>query len=300
MAKRYPTSWWHPWWPFALLCLAASSEWLITDNWPQAGSTLASETVACALAAGLSIGLALKNRCGRPSEASFFSAALGGVLVLVGPALGILLQVPSLSPAGLVLALSLTPVVTVVAEAAFGSTEHGLSTASLWPGLAALVGLLLVLPEPSFSNLLNDVVLLLAPLLTGVGCVLFRRSVSPTSVRWSSIAAFASAGLVFGIAAATQSLRQHAIPALAPAAIAIDLALALLTILALQRLTASQYTARYVLVPLAILLQGLLLLHSITTARSVACGILLAGAAASLLLSRSEKNSAEPPKIMSG
>ncbi|HEY1742817.1 MAG TPA: hypothetical protein VGG18_06595 [Granulicella sp.] len=292
MAKDYRASLWHPWWPFALLCLAASTEWLITDNWPQAGSTLASETIACGLAASVSFGLALKKQSRRPSEASLFSAALGGALVLIGPALGTLLQVPSLSPASLVLALALTPVVTAVAE--------GLSTASLWPGLAALVGLLLVLPEPSFSNPLNNVVLLLAPLLTGVGCVLFRRSVAPTSGPWSSAAAFASAGVVFGIAAATQAIRQHAIPALPPAAVAIDFVLALLTILALQRLTASQYIARYVLVPLAVLLQGLFLLHSVTTARSVACGVLLAGAAVSLLLSRSEKNSAEPPKIMTG
>ena len=288
------------WWPFALLCLAASSEWVITDNWPQAGSTLASETVACALAAGLSVGLALKNRGRRPSEASLFSAALGGVLVLVGPAIGMLLQAPSLNPANLVLALALTPVVIAVAEAAFGSSEDGLSAAGLWPGLAALVGLLLVLPEPSFSSPLNDVVLLLAPLLTGIGCVLFRGSVASTSRTWSSSAAFASAGCVFGIGAAAQAIRQHAVPALAPAAVAIDFVLTLLTILALQRLTASQYIARYVLVPLAILVQGLFLLHSGISARNVACGVLLAGAAVSLLLSRSEKNSAEPPKIMAG
>ena len=300
MAKDHRASLWHQWWPFVLLCLAASSEWLITDNWPQDASTLATETIACGLAAGVSFGLSLRNRSRRPSEASFFSAALGGVLVLAGPALGILLQVPSLSPASLVLALTLTPVVTAVAEAAFGSRDDGLSAAGLWPGLASLVGLLLVLPEPSFSNPLNNVVLVLAPLLTGVGCVLFRRSVAPASGPWSSAAAFASAGVVFGIAAATQSIRQRAIPALAPAAIAVDFVLTLLTILALQRLTASQYTARYVLVPLAILLQGFFLLHSVTTARSIACGVLLAGAAVSLLLSRSEKNSAEPAKIMSG
>jgi hypothetical protein len=211
-----------------------------------------------------------------------------------------LLQAPSLNPANLVLALALTPVVIAVAEAAFGSSEDGLSAAGLWPGLAALVGLLLVLPEPSFSSPLNDVVLLMAPVLTGVGCVLFRRSAAPATGTWSSTAAFASAGFVFGIAATAQSLRQHAIPSLEPAAIAIDFVLALLAILALQRLTASQYTARYVLVPLAILLQGLVLLHSVTTARSVACGVFLAGAAVSLLLPRNEKNSAEPSKIMPG
>lgn len=300
MEKGHGASLWHQWWPFALLCLAASSKWLITDSWPQAGSTLASETVACALAAGLSLGLALKNRSRRPSETSFSSAALGGFLVLAGPAVGILLQAHSLTPANLALALALTPVVAAVAEAAFGSPEQGLSTASLWPGLAALVGLLLVLPEPSFSNPLHDAVLLLAPLLTGVGCVLFRGSVAPRSVTWSSTAAFASAGFVFGMGAAAQSIRQHAIPALDPAAAAIDFVLTVLTILALQRLTAAQYTARYVLVPLAILLQGLLLLHSATTARSVACAVLLAGAAVVLLLSRSEKNGTEPPKITSG
>ena len=300
MAKRYQASLWHVWWPFALLCLAASSEWTITDNWPQAGSTLASETVACALAAGLSVGLALKNRSRRPSEASSFTAALGGTLVLVGPIIGILLQAPSLNPASLVLALALTPVVTAVAEAASGSSEDGLSAANLWPGLAALVGLLLILPEPSFSNPLNDLVLLLTPLLTGVGCVLFRSSVASTSGTWSSAAAFASAGCVFGIGAAAQAIRQRAIPALAPASVAVDFVLTLLTILALQRLAASQYTARYVLVPLAILLQSLFLLHSGISARSVACGVLLVGAAVSLLWPRNEKDSTEPPKIMAG
>jgi hypothetical protein len=296
MAKRHLISRWHQWWPFALLCLTASGKWLITDNWPQAGSTLASETVACVLAAGLSFGLRCAEKSRPPVETLLFSAVLGGAMVLAGPNIGILLQVPSLNPANLVLALVLTPVVTIVAEGAFGSS--GFSATRLWPGLAALAGLLLVLPEPSFSNPLHDAVLLLAPLLTGVGCALFRSSATSMNVAWSATAAFASAGFVFGTATIVQSIRQRAFPALAPAAVAIDFVLTLLSLLALQRLTASQYNARYILVPLLILLQGLFLLHSTATVRSIACAVLLAGSAVSLLLPKREDTRTESPNIV--
>jgi hypothetical protein len=270
-------------WPFALLCLAASSEGWITDTWPQAGSTLASETVACALAAALSFGLAFLKPKARPTRLSTSSTAWGGALILVGPAIGLFLM-SSLGPANRVMALALTPVVVAVAESALGTQEQGLSERSLWPGLAAVSGLLLVLPEPSLASPLNDAALLLAPLLTGIGCTLFRRhSLEAMDARGNATAAFVSAGILFGLGTAFQSTLQHTLPVPSFAAVAIDLIFTLLSILALQRLTATQYAARYVLVPLAILLLSLFQVHETITARSVTCAVLLAGAAISLL-----------------
>jgi hypothetical protein len=269
-------------WPFALLCLAAASEGWITDTWPQAGSTLASETVACALAAALSFGRPLLKPKARP-QLSTSSAAWGGTLILVGPAIGLFLM-SSLGPANRVLALALTPVVVAVAEAALGTQKHGLSARSLWPGLAAVSGLLLVLPEPSLASPLNDAALLLAPLLTGIGCSLFRHhTLEAMDARESATATFAGGCLLFGLGTAVQSTLQHTLPAPSFAAVAIDLILTLLSIFALQRLTATQYAARYVLVPLAILVLSLLQVHETITARSLACAALLAGAALSLL-----------------
>src|ERR1700761_4471943 len=276
-------------WPFALLCLAAASEGWITDNWPQAGSTLASEMVACALAAALSFGLTfLKPRTISPRPLAI-SSAWGGALVLTGPTVGLFLM-SSLGPANRVLSLAVTPVVVAVTEAALGTQEHGLSPKTLWPGLAAISGLLLVLPEPSLANPLNDAALLLAPLLTGIGCSLFRRHALDAT--GSSTGAFASGCLLFSLGTVIQSTLQQTLPIPSFAAIAIDLVLALLSILALQRLTATQYVSRYVLVPLMILLLSLLQVHETITTRSVACAALLAGAALSLLLQNAKQEDA--------
>ena len=70
------------------------------------------------------------------------------------------------------MALALTPVVIAVSEAA---TRHSRETLAgrLWPGLAAIAGLLLLLIQPSLSNPAVDLVLVLTPLLTGCGAVLF-------------------------------------------------------------------------------------------------------------------------------
>ncbi|AEU37361.1 hypothetical protein [Granulicella mallensis] len=282
-------------WPFALLCLAASSEGWITDTWPQAGSTLASETAACALAAALSFGLAFLKPKARPTRLSTSSTAWGGALILVGPAIGLFLM-SSLGPANRVLALALTPVVVAVAEAALGTQEQGLSARSLWPGLAAVSGLLLVLPEPSLASPLNDAALLLAPLLTGIGCTLFRRH---TLDAMDATTTFAGGCLLFGLGTVVQSALQHTLPVPDFAAVAIDLVLTLLSILALQRLTATQYVSRYVLVPLVILLLSLLQVHETITARSVTCAVLLAGAAISLLR-QSDRRKDEPLNVVIG
>ena len=213
-----------------------------------------------------------------------------GTLVLAGSSAGIFFHASSVEGGSLAIALSLTPVVIVVTESALGNEE--LSSSRLWPGLAAAIALLLVLPVPSVTNLSSDAALALAPILTGVGCVLFRRS--RVTVAWKAASGFTGATVLFGLGTLAESLSQRTFPKISPAALAIDTLLFVLAILALNRLTASQYASHYALAPLLILLQGPLLLHLVVTWRSVACAVLLVSSAIALLRSgSSEKVSKE-------
>ena len=279
MAERRIARLWYRGWPMAALCVSASTVWLITDAWPQAGSTLGSGMAGCLIAAVVCIGVAWRRGWGGVSELA--EPALGGALVLGGPAVGMLLGAAFLDAGSLAIALALTPVLVVVVESVGGAEE--LTGEGLWPGLAACCGLLLMLPAPSLTDWRNDVALLLAPVLTGTGCVLFRRSGLGAAEAWKASAGLAGGGAVFGLGVLAESLSRRGWPVISPAATGVDAVLSLLAVVALGRLTAAQYSARYVLVPLAVLLQGVVLLHSVPTWRGVACGILLAVAGVVLL-----------------
>jgi len=290
LAERRLARLWYRGWPMAALCVLASTVWLVTDAWPQAGSTLGSGMAGCLIAAAVCIGVALRR--GLEDASKLAGPALGGALLLGGPAVGMLLGVGFLDAGSMAIALALTPVVVVVAESVGGAEE--LTGEGLWPGLAACCGLLLMLPAPSLTDWRNDVALLLAPVLTGVGCVVFRRSGLGVSVAWKVSAGLAGGGVVFGLGVLAESLSRRGWSVISPAATGIDAVLSLLAVVALGRLTAAQYSAKYVLVPLAVLLEGVLLLHSVPTWRSVACGILLAVAGV-VLLRRVDSASAVSP-----
>jgi len=279
LLEPHNTKHWHRSWPLALLCLLASTVWLLLDRYPQITFTLPSDTIACIIAA--IIALAVASRTARPTLTETLRCAFAGALVLAGPSAGTFLQASSLDAGSLTIALTLTPVVIGVTESVLGNDE--LSADHLWPGLTAAVALLLLLPAPSVSDPRSDAAMLLAPILTGIGCVLFRRST--VAAVWKAVSGFAGATLIFGLGTFLESLPQRTLPPISPAALAIDTLLFALAILALSRLTASQYAARYAVVPLLILLQGPLLLHSLVTWRSVACAVLLLAAAIALLRS---------------
>ena len=288
MVKPHNAQTWHQAWPFAILCLLASTVWLLVNRYPEITFTPASDALGCTIAAIVTLAATL--RTARPSLPETLRCGFAGALVLVGSSAGIFLHAPSVDGGSLAIALSLTPVVIVVTNSALGNEEF--SSNRLWPGLAAAVALLLVLPAPSVSDLHNDAALVLAPILTGVGCVLFRRST--VTAAWKAVSGFAGAALIFGLGAFVDSFPQRTLPQISPAALAIDTLLFALAIVALSRLTATQYAARYAVVPLIILLQGPLLLHLMFTWRTVACMALLLAAAIALLRSgTSEKVSTE-------
>ena len=122
-------------------------------------------------------------------------------------------------------------------------------------------------------------------------CVLFRRGAAPAIAR--ATAGFAGAAAVFALAAGIEARMLAVRPQFSIAATVIDAVLSLLTLTALSRLAPRQYAARYALVPLLILLQGPLLLHTllplITWRNALCAGLLLAAAIKLLCLNPVEK-----------
>jgi len=292
LANRQSAKLWRKTWPFALLCLLSSTVWLLLDRYPQITFSLASGAAACGLAAMCAIGLGLALRSPQGRLAELLKPATGGGLVIAGPAIGAFLHA-SLNAGSLAIALAMTPVAVIVAEPVLSEREP--SVDGLWPGLAAAVGLLLVLPAPSVSDWRNDLAMLLAPVLTGVGCVIFRQA---KPVAWKASAGFLGGVVVFGLGAVVEGAIQHGLPSISLAAVAIDTPLFALSFVALSRLTASQYGARYALVPLLVLIQGPLLLGSmVVTWRGMACAALLLVAGVALLRAGSSEEAPNPHRL---
>jgi len=172
---------------------------------------------------------------------------LAGAMMLCGPSVGLLAG--GMDSGSLTIALALVPVVVAVAAAALGDGSEGMA-GRMWPGLAAVAGLLLVLTQPNVSNVRNDLLLLAAPVLTGVGAALFC-----TKQGRSVASALVGAAVVFVLG--WVCLRG----AVSVVAVACDGLLALLGVLAVSRLGATRWSAQFSLVPLLIVLEGLVLVR---------------------------------------
>ena len=275
---------WHLWWPFALLCLLRGSRWILSDSLPGSATTLASASLGCGSAAALYI-LILRPST-REHRSQLLRSALGGAMLITGPLIA-LLYPRAIPAASLTMALALTPVVVAVCEAATRNTSQTLA-GRLWPGLATIAGLLLLLTQPSLSNPGEDLVLALTPLLTGCGAVLFcsaRKSI------WRLPAALLGACAVLGLGAAINLVAHTGgWPGIAGLAAGFDALEALLALIALGRLSATRWSAQFAIVPLLVLLEGVALMPSSIPARMIVGLLLLAFAAVALLIPPSEES----------
>ena len=275
---------WHLWWPFALLCLLRGSRWILSDSLPGSATTLASASLGCGSAAALYI-LILRPTT-REHRSQLLRSALGGAMLITGPLIA-LLYARAIPAASLTMALALTPVVVAVCEAATRNTSQTLA-GRLWPGLATIAGLLLLLTQPSLSNPGEDLVLALTPLLTGCGAVLFcsaRKSI------WRLPAALLGACAVLGLGAAINLVAHTGgWPDMAGLAAGFDALEALLALIALGRLSSTRWSAQFAIVPLLVLLEGVALMPSSIPARMIVGLLLLAFAAVALLIPPSEES----------
>ncbi len=200
-------------------------------------------------------------------------------MMIAGPLLALVPR-HALSASSITIALVLTPVVIAVAEAATRHNSDGLA-GRLWPGLAAVAGLLLVLAPPSLSSPGQDVVLLLAPLLTGFGAVLF---CAARESMWRIPAALLGACIALGVAAAANVLMHiGGLSDMSGLAAGFDALQALLSLLAVGRISAIRWSAQFAIVPLLVLAEALIFMPSSVAARMI-IGLLLLGFAAVAML----------------
>jgi|GEM_PF-3328584 len=278
------------WWPLVLLVLAGGSRWMLAGVHPEAESTLASQTAGCLWAALVSLMLLRRG----PAQASLrrsWRGMVAGALALCGPQIGLLLHTRDLDPGGLTMALALTPVVIAVAAAALGTGVTDDAPGRIWPGIAAVGGLLLVLAEPSLSGVRNDLALVLAPLLTGFGAALLSERVAPS--RWRATTALTGATAVLAMALLGSRLAGASVPHFSLLATACDGVIALLSIYALLGLGATRWSAQFTLLPLLVLLEGIPLVRPAINSRWVVGLGLLVLASVSLLAPPAEEAAAD-------
>jgi hypothetical protein len=204
------------------------------------------------------------------------------MMVVVGPALPSLAGM-GVDGGGLSIALALTAVVVAVAGPAIAGSEF--APRVLWPGLAAAAALLIAVPMPGVGDWRSDVVMVAAPVMTGVGAVLFRRSTG--SMGWKMAGGLAMAAAVF----AADALVRRSAWGVSFAGVTLDAVLFGLSLLTLAKMSATQYAARYAVVPLLLLVEGLVLVsRELLNVRTALCAAMLLAASVAMLRSGDEEN----------
>jgi drug/metabolite transporter (DMT)-like permease len=270
-------------WPFVLLCLLSASRWLVEGAVPSSSSTLASEAAGCLMAAVLVWPLS-RGRAGSHDSAfskSGWTAAGLSALVLTGPAIATLIAGRFLDPNNSTLGLALCPVVIAVVASVMGSDDGADLTGLLWPGLAGVAGLLLLLPQPTFSGFRPWVGLMAIPVLVGLAAGVWGRrfelgqsaSRSDASAEVSLVLVLSA--LLFGTLGVL-SWRAGAVTGFSFTAAALDGAAAALTLVSLVRLGPVRWSSQFLFIPLMALLEGVFFLRPFLDWRSYLAFALLA------------------------
>ena len=285
--------------PFVLLLLVGASRWAISAARPDADSTLSSETLGCAWATLLAFAFFLPKRRQaapqpKPSRAATLRWFCAGAMLFGGPAMGLLLPGRDLDSSALTIALALTPIIIAIASSALGTESSDGIAGRIWPALAAIAGLLLVLVQPNLGDIRTDLVLLLAPVVTGVGAVLFCTAHAKAPARITT--ALLGASALFALALLTRRL-AGARPSVSLLAIACDGLVALLAIAALSRLGATRWSSQFTWIPLLIILEGIALVRPNLTAHWFIGLVLLIIAGVYLLLPQANDSATETSPV---
>jgi hypothetical protein len=187
------------------------------------------------------------------------------------------------------MALALTPVAVAIGASSFGAARSQGVAGRIWPGLAAVTGLLLILVQPDLGNTTSDIALFLAPTLTGLGAALF-----DCDDRAPAANALIGASVLFAFATLASAFIAGHRPSFSLLAIAYEGILALLSVLALSRLGATRWSSQFTWLPLLVLVEGIVLVRPSVTTRSVVGLLLLAIASVYLLLPQEDEADAAP------
>jgi drug/metabolite transporter (DMT)-like permease len=274
------------WWPFALLLLVGASRWALSAARPDAESTLTSQTLGCGWATLLVFAFLLPKRRQatpqqRPTHVATLRWFLAGAMLFGGPAISLLAPGHELDTSALTIALALTPIIIAIASSALGTESSEGIAGRIWPALAAIAGLLLVLVQPNLGDLRTDLTLLLATVLTSLGAVLFCRDHSQMVPRAAT--ALLGACTLFAIALLASRL-GGAYFTVSLLAIACDGLVALLGIATLSQLGATRWSSQFTWIPLLVILEGIALVRPKLTAHWFTGLVLLIIAGVYLLL----------------
>jgi hypothetical protein len=259
---------------------------------PDAASTLTSQTLGCAWATLLAFtSLLPKGAQATPSRehtrATKIRWILAGAMLFGGPAIGLLVPTAALDSSALTIALVLTPIIIAIASTALGNESSEGIAGRIWPSLAAIAGLLLLLVQPNLQNPRTDLILLLAPVLTGIGAALFCKDRSPIIPRAAN--ALLGACALFALALLVEHFAgAHLTVSLL--AIACDGIVALLGIATLSQLGPTRWSSQFTWIPLLIILEGIVLVRPKLTAHWFTGLLLLIVAGVYLLLPTDEED----------
>jgi drug/metabolite transporter (DMT)-like permease len=292
----------HRWWPFVLLLLAGAVRWIVAAAHPEADSTLASEALGCAWAAALSLLFLMRHslharKQNAPSTVSKIRCVLAGAMLSGGPAVALLIRGRELDAGSLTIALALTPVIIAIAASALGTSRSDGMAGRLWPGLAAVAGLLLVLAQPTLGDARSDLALILAPTLTGVGAALFCLDQHISTSR--TTLALVGATALFSLALVEVLFVSGTRPSISLLAVACDGVLALLGVVTLSQLGATRWASQFTWIPLLILIEGIVMVRPRLTAYWIAGLVLLSLASVYLLLPQYDEANSEISSVLS-
>jgi hypothetical protein len=219
---------------------------------------------------------------------------LAGAMLFGGPMIALLIPGRDLDSGALTIALALTPIIIAIAASALGASSSEGIAGRIWPSLAAVAGLLLVLVQPSLADVRADLALLLAPLLAGVGAALFTID-QPRSALRIPLALFGASAL-FSTALAAVWFASGVRPAVSLIAVACDGILSLLSIITLIQLGATRWSSQFTWVPLFIILEGIVMVRPpLTTHWVVGLALLLLAGIYLLLPAEDEPTSRASP-----
>ena len=209
---------------------------------------------------------------------------VAGAMLFGGASCALIFRPSDLNAAGFSIAMSLTPMVISVASSVRNETAYEGITGRIWPSLAAVVGLLLLFAQPALADVRSDLTYLFAPILTGTGAVLF--GVGPHRAEVRVALSLAGGCLFFAVSLAVAMFFGNPFQAISIVTVASDGLLILLSVVSLIQVGPSKWSAQFILVPLLIVLEGIILVHPRLTAQVIVGLILLAASSVSLLLSK--------------
>lgn len=252
-------------WAFALLCLLSGSRWIAADVWPASGSTLRSGALACMLVAAVCAAWAWR-RGGVKSE-----ARRGGLLALVGagvvaaPAVGAALRGAAGEPFQRAAALCFVPVVMTV----MGWRRAG-ERAPLWPGLTAIAGAMLLFPLSLGLGLPGLAGLMVPVVAVAAACDAIDGMLSGGSAWWGCV--WMAVGGAVGLAAVDGFRSAVSVERSAPVTwqgVGLDVVVVGLVLTAVFGLGGRRYAARFVLVPVVTIVEGMVVFRPDRVGRTV-------------------------------